>query len=987
MSDRDLQTQLAQLQTLYEQGALSEANYRAALAGLGLDPASIFAQQGQQVEAQINLAYVDQRRVPAETGAGPRALRRAYLHRLVQQTCHLPLAGVDPKVASDVECSQVQLSAVYTALLTQRPETKGGAPSGRQRGQPKIGAGGLLEGHAQARRLSCLEVLNCEPYLVLLGDPGSGKSTFVNFLALCLAGEVLGDEQANLSTLTAPLPFAPAGESDREEDREPQPQPWDHGPLLPVRVVLRDLAARGLPEPGRPLENDALWSFVVAELDHREYAPHLKKELLEQGGLILLDGLDEVPDAHQRRFQVKQAVQDFAGAFPNCRFLVTSRTYAYQRQAWKLEDFAEVVLSSFTPAQVHYFIERWYAHVGAVRAMHPQDVQGRAALLQAAIRRSQRLAELAARPLLLTLMASLHAWRGGSLPEKREELYADAVDLLLDQWESPKVVRDAAGQPLVRQPSLAEWLKVDREKVRGLLNRLAYRAHETQPDLVGTADVPEGDLVGGLMRLSQNPDVNPAWLVEYLSQRAGLLLPRGVGVYTFPHRTFQEYLAACYLTDENFPDLVADLARRDPDRWREVALLAGAKAARGSAFAAWALVEALCYRDADAAEVDLADLWGARLAGQALVEMVDLEAVGERNRARIDRLRPWLLRLLRGDDLSAVERVGAGVALAHLGDSRPEVMEPEAMSFCPIPAGAFWMGSSDEDEMAYGDEKPLHQVELAYDYWLARYPVTNTQFAAFVEAGGYREPRYWPEARAAGVWQEGRIRCYSFWFEGGDVKHVQEETDGPHDFGPPFNLPNHPAVGVSWYGALAYCRWLSERLQQVAPRRAAQGRLDRALWQGLADGQLTVRLPTEAEWEKAARGTDRRRYPWGREPDPERANYADTGIGAPGPVGAFSGGVGPYGLEEMSGTVWEWTQTLWGEDWENPAFKYPYEPADGREDLTAGSGVLRVVRGGAFDNDGNNVRCAIRHGDNPDNRNLNGGFRIVVSPHLSPSAL
>ena len=308
----------------------------------------------------------------------------------------------------------------------------------------------------------------------------------------------------------------------------------------------------------------------------------------------LLDGLDEVPEADQRRIQVKQAVQGFAADFPRCRFVVASRTYAYQRQDWKLSGFSETVLAPFSPAQITQFVDGWYAHLAAVRGLNQGDAQGRAALLKEAIRRSDRLRELAERPLLLTLMASLHAWRGGNLPEKREELYADTVDLLLDQWESPKVVHGPDGQPVVTEPSLSEWLKVDRAGVRKLLEQLAFEAHRDQPDMTGTADIGQERLVNGLVELTANPDVKPARVIEYVRDRAGLLAARGVGVYTFPHRTFQEYLAACYLTDHGFPDDLADLVLADGQRWREVALLAGAKAARGTSFAAWSLAEALC---------------------------------------------------------------------------------------------------------------------------------------------------------------------------------------------------------------------------------------------------------------------------------------------------------------------------------------------------------------------------------------------------------
>jgi len=145
---------------------------------------------------------------------------------------------------------------------------------------------------------------------------------------MCMAGELLGCSEANLAALTAPLP------DDDGKDRKER-QPWRHGALLPVRVVLRDFAARGLPGADGAACAQTLWDFVAAELQEAtltDYAPALYAELQERGGLLLLDGLDEVPEAERRRQQLKQAVEDFIACFPKCRVLVTSRTYAYQQQ-------------------------------------------------------------------------------------------------------------------------------------------------------------------------------------------------------------------------------------------------------------------------------------------------------------------------------------------------------------------------------------------------------------------------------------------------------------------------------------------------------------------------------------------------------------------------------------------------------------------------------------------------------------------------------
>ncbi len=312
----------------------------------------------------------------------PQALRRAYLSRLFDSHNRLLLGGIDPKGATSATAGsqRLQLSAVYTALLTESSE-KEHLQDGR------LERAIMAQGEQKPRQLAALEKLNTQKELVLLGDPGSGKSTFVSFVTLCLAGEALNDPTRNLRLLTAPLPADEDEEPKRgEKEEEPQPQPWEHGALLPVCIVLRDFAARGLPQAGTPATAEHLWRFISAELQAAslgEYAPLLKKELLETGGIFLFDGLDEVPAAEAHRLQIKQVVEDIAHTYEKCRVLVTSRTYAYQEQAWRLAGFDETVLAPFSQGQIGRFIERWYAHVADVRHVDGQESPGPGGAAQA----------------------------------------------------------------------------------------------------------------------------------------------------------------------------------------------------------------------------------------------------------------------------------------------------------------------------------------------------------------------------------------------------------------------------------------------------------------------------------------------------------------------------------------------------------------------------------------------------------------------------
>lgn len=247
----------------------------------------------------------------------------------------------------------------------------------------------------------------------------------------------------------------------------------------------------------------------------------------------------------------------------------------------------------------------------------------------------------------------------------------------------------------------------------------------------------------------------------------------------------------------------------------------------------------------------------------------------------------------------------------------PDVLKlttPIKLELVRIPAGAFLMGSDrDKDPLADVDEFPQHRVSLP-DFYISRMLITNAHYAVFVRATGHAAPRHWKD---------------------GEV---------------PLDRVDHPVTYVLWDDARDFCDWLSRET-----------------------GQL-VRLPTEAEWEKAARGTDGRCYPWGEDAPTEALCNFGGKVDSTTPVGDYAPqGDSPYGCSDMAGNVLEWTQSLYK--------PYPYDPQDGREDLK--SSGPRVLRGGSFSLNRHFARCAFRNGGSPSYFSNFFGFRVVCFPSSS----
>lgn len=805
--------------------------------------------------------------------------------------------------------------------------------------------------------------------VVVLGPPGSGKSTLLRRYELTAAVDGLAGEPAPI-TLLASLGMFQAADDD--------------APASPAAWLAAAWARRA---PGLP------------PLD----------ALLEEGGVVLLlDGLDELPragralgDSAVRPWQDwVQALAETAtrSGLPNravftCRALdytlPLSRPSVPVPQAW-----VEPLAGEAVPQLVR-------AYAGG----DPDRVDSVLARLGASSEAERVVLRL---PFYLRLFAEQPPGEGA---------LAGPTALLADGVRRALVREIERGHPaLASGPLLTDH---DRRRLIGtaatvpardlalegpLLDRLSALGAALHEQAGARSDGDRGRAGRAEVRTLLGEADAPAILA---AAEALAILDADVerDEVRFVHPLLQEYFAARWVGRDP-----ADLAQRVAALWRADAVrpsleetldgLGATEALPPLPSTGWETVAELAVALSESPAE-----WVARLEGVNLPLAGRCAALpGVRPRLP-DALVEGLARALverSGDERADLRaRIAAARALGELGDPRLALGQGPDGAYrlgplVDLPAATIALG---EPARRLGDaasrvesHAPEHPVAVGA-FALAAFPVTNAEWAHFMAAGAYDDPRWWP-GDAATRWQRGegtahavrenvRLWWHRFRERPGlldevraagqidDAQHAEwlerlaldvaglegylegrfpagRKTAPRHWDDPALNHPAQPVVGICWFEARAYALWLA------------------------AQSERRFRLPTEAEWERAARGEAGRDYPFEGPLDPARCNVRASHIRRPTPIGVYPGGASPEGLHDLTGNVLEWTSS--------EVRAYPYDAGDGREDPGGGPGVARVLRGGSWINAFLEVRAAVRYPYLPDTRDAVDGLRLACGP-------
>ena len=811
-----------------------------------------------------------------------------YLEALERQTNHVP--SVDLR---DGEGAQPRIQEIYVEPNVVDAHSPGNSRRKRRTRQQD----------AEPETMTLHEAVAKHPFLFLEGAPGSGKSTFLRRLAWEMCRHIRLHEP-----LPAGLPEAP----------------------FPVLVALQDYAGQlgGQPPSAAHLLDFAYGRLMLAKGSGRDVlARDTVEARMRAGGVLLLDGLDEVP-GRVRRSQVAEVITELAQIEGDLRIVVTCRPAAAKADARPGAPFVSHTIARFSDDQRLECATRWLLR----RTEDEDEARSQALRLMAELKLHPHVDDHARTPLVLNMVGLLF-YEAGQLPRQRWELYQQLIRRLVTDrnraWTGP-----------------AKGLEpIDRI---GALKAIAWRWRSaSQHDDESGALLLETACAEAIRDELQVDRPTALDLITFLELRTGLLEWRSTWKderqLAFAHRTFAEYLIAGRLAaEEAQPPAVLMENAADAD-WREIALLYVGLILNGTnrpSEPAETFIERLAAQaERDAATSPAVRAAKARLAAECLSEHRD--RVRRKTVAQVDALQAVFRNPEINERFPAEDRVGFWNAIG----AHSTALHDPAQRWIEVPAGRYWCGASPADDDARNNERPGHWLQHE-GFYVQRWPVLVMEMARFVEAGGYRAPRWWPDG---GKWV------------------TEQGINEPAEWTMQCYRPSHPVVGVSWLEAMAYARWLN----------AGENALIRP-----PDG-LELHLPSEAQWEAAARG--RRfdedgaqwRYPWSDDFDENRARIE----GGTSPVGAFA--VGPDERAwDLSGNVDEWCLDAYDDE----AYA-GFEAKDGTANASCrmGSGQLgdpearRVVRGGSFDGDPSWLRVSYRGWFGASGRDDLLGFRVVAS--------
>ena len=642
--------------------------------------------------------------------------------------------------------------------------------------------------------------------------------------------------------------------------------------------------------------------FIAGELGG--LGPFAQRLLQDQRAALLLDGLNELPvDQRGNKFaQVAALLQ----AHANSIAILTCRERDYTVDL----GLDRVVITPLEPLRIREFAQRYlgpepgetlfWKLTGDLKPVWEKWQRAGATFAQffeapdvpkenpnvysntsgqddeqwrKAIRDKGSLIELARNPYMLFMLTQLYEERG-QLPANRGELFAGFALRLLRREGLAEIDADKAIRPTAEGASL--------------LNGLAQLAYTMQlqrgQQEAGALTVLTADQARSYLSDQQRAQAQSANLVEI-----------GDGV-RFGHQLLQEYFAARYMQQEVESGRLKASDLWKPDQWW----------ARTNWEEATILLAGLCSNDCS-----VILKWAATANPEVAAQCINRSGAHTPSETLIQLRNAWLPRLtdLKSDPMPEA-RAAIGRAIGQLSpingitmDTRKGVGNRNGVpdiDWVPIKAGPF----------LYGEKKD--KQTLKQDFWIARYPVTYAQFQTFIDASdGFRNPRWWEGLSAS-----------------------DDHRANPGDQA--FKYWNHPCERVSWYDAVAFSRWLSEKLG------------------------YEMRLPTEHEWERAARGPQGSDYAYAGKYDEEKANTGQR-IGQTTAVGMYPNSVTAEGIADVTGNVWEWCLN----EYNNPT------------NIKLGGDSARVLRGGSWSYFQVFARGAYRNNYDPVSRSINIGFRVV----------